>query len=399
MKNKSIKTLLTVILLSLLPFFSYGDWNDWINVDSWKNWGAKKLGLSSPTNEQDDSPEEKQYEAQNPEDKEIAQADNETKKVDFYDTLGIKFFADKYLIGTDATLKKHLNTLFQNKQKKAAISYFISLERKNHDLAISILEDLAPNNRLTLLLDSPPAFIAKLFVDMRSKDFKGKTLSHWGTFTLESAYFGTKKVDHAEIKGESVTLQYITFILFHNNNKTKEEFALRAFALANILSHVASANLPSLLVYTDEEAAVKLGQKHKSCFGAVKSKGSCDEETIIQLPTDFIAGLLNFMHKQAIISNKDLVNVLEIQFSINQERFQAILKKIDPVVLQEIILNFSEDVHAFLPDDIILQALPVFDEEDVLKITDQKGEDKGQQIILPTSKNNDKLEKDSKEDL
>ncbi len=397
MKNKSVKTILSVILLSFIPFFSHANWDDWMNIDSWKSWGSQKLGYTSKTNESDSSEiEDKNTEdAEDKNEKEVANEDNKTKEINLYDSLGIKFFAEKYLIGSDATLKKHLNTLFQNKQKKAAISYFISLERKNHDLAISILEDLDPNNRLTILLDAPGAFIAKIFVDMRSKDFKGKTLSHWGTFTLQSEYFGTKKVDHAEIKGESVTLQYITFILFHNS-KTKEEFAHRAFAIANILSHVTSADLPSLLIYTDEEAAVKLGNKHKSCFGAVKSKGYCEEETIIHLPSDFIAGLLNFMHIKNMITNKDLVAVLETEFKVNQDRFQAILKMIDKSVLQEIVFNFSEEVHAFLPDDIILHAIPSFEEETVLKITDQKNENADRKIIIEGTNSNDKT---AKEDL
>lgn len=81
-----------------------------------------------------------------------------------------------------------------------------------------------------------------------------------------------------------------------------------------------------------------MGSQHKSCFGAVKSKGHCDEETIIFLPVDFISGLLNFMYKNKLISGKDLVTVLEAEFSINKERFQALVKQIDTTMLCQEIL-------------------------------------------------------------
>lgn len=366
MKIKNKKTILSIVILSLIPYFSQAiDWDSWLSTaDSWKNWALGTNNASETKKEEDPKKDKEELEEHIDLDKEIA----EEKPVDFYDTLGIKFFADKLLIGTDATLKNHLYTLFHKKQKKAAISYFVSLERKNHDLAISILESLAPDNRLSILLDSPPAFIAKILVDMRKTDFKGKTLSHWGTYKLQSEYFGLKTVDQAEIKGESVTLQYITFLIYHNS-KDKQDLFQRAVALAKILSTIKNDDLASLLVYTNEEATVKLGKQHKSCFGAVKSKGYCDEETVILLPVDFIANMLNFMHKAKMISNKDLVDVLEAEFPINQERFQAILNKIDKTIMQEIILNFSEEVHSFLPDDIILYAMPTFEEDTVLKLT------------------------------
>lgn len=385
MKIKNKKTIISIMILSLIPFFSHAiDWDYW--TDTWKSWTFQTKNTSDEKTNQkteDDEPEEHI----DLDKEEIAKDD---PKVDFYDTLGIKLFPLKHLIGSDETLQKHLNTLFKNKREKGAVSYFISLERKNHDLAISILESLAPDNRLTLLLQCPPAFIAKILVDMRTVDFKGKTLSHWGIYNLQSEYFGSKIVDHAEIKGESVTLQYIVFLLFHNI-KTKEEAGHRASALAKILSCIDSENLPSMLIYTNKEASAKLGQKHKSCFGAVKSKGYCDEVTVILLPVDFISNLLNFMHKNNMISNKDLVNVLEKEFEINQERFQAILNKIDKTIMQEVIFNFSEDVHSFLPDDIILSAIPSFEEDNVLKITADKDQNSSQQIII--SEDNDDLSK------
>lgn len=395
MKNYSKKTILSILLLSLIPFCAQAiDWNSWLSKDDWVDWavtGLNKLRTPKPAESEDQDNGEEFIDLDT---KNVAQEDNTTKENDFYASLGIKFFPEKYLVGSDATLKKQLNTLFQNKKNKGAVAYFISIERKNHNLAISILEELPANNRLTILLESPSAFIAKLLVDMRKKDFVGKTLYHWGKFKLESQYFGSKEVDNAEIKGESITLQYITFLLLHNT-KTQEDFKLRAYTIADIFSKVASEDLPSLLVYTNEEAAVKLGKKHKSCFGAVKSKGYCDEETIIQLPADFVAKLLNGMHKNNMITNQDLVNILETEFKINQDRFQTILSMIDKAILQEIILNFSEEVHAFLPDDVILQAIPHLEEDKTLKISDKTNNG----TTIPSIEEDSNNSESDKEDL
>lgn len=393
MKINCKKTILSIIALSLIPHLSQAfDWNDWVSTDSWKNWafGTKK-NASETKDTQNKAKDESEDEVIDLDAPKVAKEETQEPKVDFYDTLGIKFFPEQYLLGTDATLKKHLTTLFEKKQHRSAVSYFISVERKNHALAISMLESMNPAHRLIILLDSPAKFIAKILVDIRNQDFKGKTLSHWGTYELQSEYFGKKTVDQAEIKGETVSLRYIVFLLSHNS-RSKEDYATRAFHLAQILSHASANDLASLLVYTREEATVKMGQQHNSCFGAVKSKGYCDEETVIYLPTEFVGQLLNFMHTNKMISNQDLVTILETEFKANQDRFQAILKKIDIKVLQEIIFNFSDEIHPFLPDDIILNAIPSLeDSEPVLSITN--GVNKSTNVI-PASNEPDAMEEE-----
>lgn len=372
--------ILAAVALASIPYTTQAGWDDWLNGDSWKQWAKQKAeavvdALSDDkASKSDDTKKDDEFEIEHIDldaKKEVVK-DTSEPKVDFYDTLGIKYFPAQYLAGNEATLKKYLNTLFKDKKHRQAVAYFISLERKNHAAAISLLESMPDDQRLVLLLESPAAFTAKILVEMRNIDFKGKTLSHWGPFELQSEYYGRKKVAKAEIKGESVSLRYIMFLLTFNTN-TQEEFAHRAYALAQILSNVSESDLSSLLVYSHDEVLVKMGQKHESCFGAVKTKGYCDEETPVYLPEDFVGPLLNFMHSHNMISKQAIVKVLEAEFYTNIHRFNAILKGIDIKVIQDVALNFSEEIIAFLPDEVILGAMPAYEEVDnSLRITDGK---------------------------
>lgn len=407
MSTKYCKMILSVAMMGIVPHLSQGDWagfqKDWLTQDSWKKWGKQNAeALVNLFSDEDVSKTENTKENDELEQpivglNEKKEFVNETtkSKENFYDTLGIKYFPEQYLVGSEITLKKYLNTLLKDKKNRQAVAYFISLERKNHAAAISILESIDPAHRLVILLESPAKFVAKILVQMRNVDFKGKTLSHWGPYELQSEYFGRKDVHNAEIKGESVSLRYIDFIIKHET-KSKKEFFDRAFSLANILSHVGGTDLASLLVYSHEEVLVKMGKKHESCFGAVKSKGFCDEETAIYLPEDFVGQLLNFMHNRSMISKQDIVNVLEAEFKINRNRFDAILKGINIKVIQDIALNFPEEIIACLPDEVILGAMPSYENQDSsLKIGDGKND---KHIIMPiTTDNHTKIVGDEQE--
>ncbi len=371
----NIKYRNVILMLAVMVLFphmgkAFMSWDDLPSADTFKKLlqqAAKTVGDTlihySDSTPKDtatnDEPEEESIEL---DEKKVAK-DTTKPKIDFYDTLDIKFFPEKYLVGDEATFKKYLNTLFEAKKNRQAVAYFISLERKNHAAAISILESMAPEQRLIILLNSPAVFIAKILVQMRNVDFKGKVLSHWGPYELHSQYFGRRIVSDAEIKGESVSLRYMMFILTHNV-KTEEEFGNRTFSLAKILSHVTGDDLFSLLVYSHEEVLVKLGEKHESCFGAVKTKGYCDEETAIYLPENFVGPFLNFMHNQKMVSKKDIVNVLEAEFKINRDRCNGILKGIDINVIRDVDLNLSEGITAGLPGKAILDEMPDDDDDD-----------------------------------
>lgn len=404
MNIKYRNLVLLVAVFVLFPYVSRADWNwnDLVRPDAWRKWaqqyiqkaGKGLMDYGASTSEDaktNDEPEEVFIEL---DEKKVA-ADTFHSNPDFYDNLGIKFFPEQYLVGGEPTFRKYLNTLFEAKKNRQAVAYFISLERKNHAAAISILESMAPEQRLIILLDSPAVFIAKILVQMRKFDFKGKTLSHWGPYELHSQYFGRKAVSNAEIKGESVSLRYLMFLLTYNA-KTQEEFGSRAFSLAKILGHVTGNDLSSLLVYSREEVIVKLGEKHESCFGAVKTKGYCGEETAIYLPESFVGSLLSFMHDQKMISKKDIVNVLEAEFKINSERFNRILKAIDIKVIQDVAFNFSEEIIALLPDEAILEAMPDNDDDHILNRID---DGKDGRNVINISKIDSKIKIDEQEEL
>lgn len=405
MSKNYFKVILLISGMMMVSFMGHADdsgsnpnpgsnsgWGwDWLSGDSWKKWGIKTAKGIKERFEQLDSYDAEgnikvqegkvenveapvasndQSEKSDKFDKlEVKLGEEGDKSVDFYDSLGIEYSPNQYLVGSEAVLKKHLKSFFDARKTANGIAYFISVERKRHDAAISLLESMTHEQRLAILLESPAAFIAKVFVDMRNKDFKGKTLMHWGPYELQSEYFGKKIVENAEIKGESMSLRYMTFLLNYKVT-SKEEAGNRAFRLAEILSCVTGEDLVSLLVYSREEVVVKMGSKHESCFGAVKNKGYCDEETAIYLPYEFMGNLLNFMYQKQMISKQDLVAVIEAEFKLDSDRVGLILGKIDVSVLQEVSLNFSDEVTAILPDDVILSVMSDIYINDVIMIDD-----------------------------
>lgn len=388
MSKKYLKMILSVAVIGLIPpYISHASLTDML-PDSWKQWidsfsktetANKETPINTEVTENQDGSSETQNDPEKPAE----------PVVDFYSTLGIKLFPEKYLLGKESVLKKHLVSLFETNNNRKAVAFFVSLEKKRHDVALSILETLPAQHRLKLLLESPPAFIAKLFVGMRNIDFKGKTLSHWGPFELQSDYFGTMKVETGQIMGESISLRYISFLLSYNPQSkvqklSGKEFATRVVALAKILSFASGSDLSSLLVYSHEEVVVKLGLKHEDCYGDVQTKGSCEEETAIYLPEDFVGQFLNLMHNQKLITKKDLVSILEAEFKLSTKRFQLILKWIAPEVLQDVAYNFSEEIIAYLPDEIILGAMPTdedtYDELPAIDVGPTK-------VIIKDSKN------------
>lgn len=373
MKQIYKKSLLLIVTVSMVTHLSFGGWEEWPRVNAFKNWwngeDAKPAEeqVQEIVKEEVDKDDLEEFVDLNAESKEEEEEFVEPE-VDFYETLGIKFFPEKFLEGKLETLKKRLNKLFEKGEDEAAITYFISLERKDHGQAIEILETLKPTYRLSIMLNADARFIAKILSEMRLVDFKGKTLTHWGGYELDSDYFGKKTVTTAEIKGESVSLRYIEFLMKYNVS-SEEDYNSRGKRFAEILKHTTEESLVSLLVYKPEEAGVKLGNGHEKCFGAIKSKGYCDEETTIYLPAQFVGAMINEMHKHKMMTNRDIVAVLEAEFEVNTERFKAIIDATYEDVLSDIYMNLSGDIIEYLPEDLILNAVSsVTVDESTLKI-------------------------------
>lgn len=350
------KLLLLTVSLGFLTPLVLADWSALLNSTAWMEWLASNPITKSNVAQADiPNAQEKVQEVQ------VAQSDNsndsvntETKKIDFYESLGIELVPEIALTDPEPKLKATLIQLIEEGKYDDAVAYFVSIERKNHKTAISILETLDANYRHIILMESPEAFITKILLAMRT-DFKGKTLRHWGPFELKSAYFGKRIEQFAEIKGDSVSLRYILFFLYHNlpqqNLSTDEQHLAfeRVAQLCRILSHATDESLVSLLVYTKEEASVKMGKEHKSCFGAVEKKGFCDEETPIYFPADLLGSLMTVMHQQNYISLKAIVSIIEKEFEIDSKRGKTILKDMKENIIQSITLNLSEEVLVHIP--------------------------------------------------
>lgn len=376
MSTKYCKVISLIVAMAITPVSSHAlDLSDYIDTDSWKSWGSSIKNKVTKTFklwiEEDKENSEDKTSNENPKEDNNQDKDAEETRVsmeDFYDNLDIKLVSEKLLKGGESTLKKSLISRLNAAEFDSAVAFFVSLEKKNHDVAISILDSIEPEYRLILLQQCPPAFIAKILVDMRNKDFKGKPyFRHWGPFTVHLKQKGTKDFENAEIKGDSISLRYINFLLSHklgSGQKAIEEMKNRGEVLADIMSFLSGPDLASLLVYSPEEVFVRMGEKHELCYGDYLNKGICFEEVPVYLPEKFVGQFLSGLHRNRRITTQDINAILEAEFKVNPDRYKLILKHIPAEVVRDIALDFSEDMWLLLPEDVQHSATMAFEEKE-----------------------------------